>query len=249
MTRALAAELFKLRTTRSFFWLTGSLLAIAFVVAIPVCAFPDYRVEGPQEALLYVFGTFAQALSLLLGTLAVTTEFRHGTITPTLLVVPNRLKLLGAKLTAALLVGAALGLVVSAMIIAIVAGIGSARDFDTSGDKLGLLAGATLSSALFALLGIGVGALVRNQIGAIVGSLLYIFVGEGVISILFSFFDALDDIMARYSLGAVSNALAGVNPFDADQLDQVPAGALLTLYAAIFLVAGTLLMRRRDVTA
>ena len=48
---------------------------------------------------------------------------------------------------------------------------------------------------------------------------------------------------------AVSNALSGVNPSDANQLGQVPAGLLLALYAAIFIVAGAILMRRRDVTA
>ena len=39
-----------------------------------------------------------QAFTLLLGILAVTSEFRHGTITPSLLVVPNRTTLMLAKL-------------------------------------------------------------------------------------------------------------------------------------------------------
>ena len=57
--------------------------------------------------------------------------------------------------------------------------------------------------------------------------------------------------MPRYSLGAVAKALAGVNPETTRTCcsARCPAGLLLTLYVAIFLIAGMLLMQRRDVTA
>jgi ABC-2 type transport system permease protein len=254
MTRALSSELFKLRTTRTSYAFVGTTLGLVLLATIPVCAFVQFNPgdDGPMAFLLFFLGGLVvQVFALLLGILAVTTEFRHGTITPTLLVVPKRVELTFAKLFAGLLVGLALGLVSTLLIMGIVLLFGSIRDFDTSGDKLSWLIGGTLTPALFAAFGVGLGALVRNQVGAIVGSLVYFFVLEPVIGGLFSLSDTLDNIMPKYSLGAVSNALSGVNPDNQNDqlLDQVPGGLLLTLYVTIFFVAGLILMQRRDVTA
>ena len=51
-----------------------------------------------------------------------------------------------------------------------------------SGDNLGVLGGAWAALVLYAVIGVGVGALLRNQVGAIVGALVYLFVVEGIIS-------------------------------------------------------------------
>ena len=123
-----------------------------------------------------------QVFALMIGVLAVTTEFRHGTITPSLLVVPNRIRLMAAKLAAvAVDRRRRIGVVSTGLLIGIVSFFGSVRDFDTSGDKLAMFVGGTLAAALFAALGIGLGALVRNQVGAIVGPLVYIFLLEPLI--------------------------------------------------------------------
>ena len=135
------------------------------------------------------------------------------------------------------------------LIVAIVSFFASTRDFSVTGDKLGMVIGGMVATGLYAALGVGIGALVRNQVGAIVGALVYIFVLEPIIGALFSLSDALDGIMPRYSLGAVSNGLSAVNINDENLLGQVAAGGLLALYALIFIVAGFLLTQRRDVTA
>lgn len=251
MTHAFSSEMFKLRSTRTFYALLGSALAIVLIPTIPLCAFADFSTgDGPLEPLLFLIGRLTQVFALMIGVLAVTTEFRHGTITPTLLVIPNRLRLMAAKLAAALSVGAVIGIVSTGLIIAIVAFFGSARDFDTSGDKFAMFVGGTLTAALFAALGLGLGALLRNQVGAIVAPLVYIFLLEPLIGGLLSLWDAADEIMPRYSLGAVAKSLAHVNPDNEDLLlGQVAGGLVLALYVALFLVAGMLLMQRRDVTA
>jgi ABC-2 type transport system permease protein len=187
--------------------------------------------------------------ALLLGILAATNEFRHGTITPSLLVVPNRVKLMLSKLAAALIVGFVLGLVTTGLIIVLVAIFGSARDFTTGEDKLALLIGGSLASALFAGLGVGLGALVRNQVGAVVGTLVYVFVLEPALGGVLSLVDALDEIMPKYSLGAVGNGLMGADFEESEALAQLPSGLILTAYVAIFLVAGLAMVRRRDITA
>ena len=119
-----------------------------------------------------------QIFALVLGILIVATEFRHGTITPSLLAVPDRTRLVLAKLVAALAAGALLGLVGAiACALIIVPQLVDARDL-VSGDVLELIAGNAVASALFAAIGVGLGALIRNQVGAIIGALGWIFLVE-----------------------------------------------------------------------
>ena len=110
------------------------------------------------------------AFALVIGILAVTNEFRHGTITPTLLVMPDRTQLMLAKLVAVLAAWRSarlrrrpdhrrLSRRSSAPL----------RDFETGGTVLGWSSAGRVATALYAALGLGLGALVRNQVGAIVG--------------------------------------------------------------------------------
>ncbi|NDY74848.1 ABC transporter permease subunit, partial [Desulfobacter hydrogenophilus] len=138
-----------------------------------------------------------RAIALVIGVLAVTNEFRHGTITPTLLVVPNRTKLMLAKLVAVLALSLALGFVVGLVMILSSAAFGSFRDFDAGGDELSILLGSTLATALNAALGLGVGVLVRNQVGAIVGVLIYGFILEDLIGLI----PKVSDVLPKYGLG------------------------------------------------
>ena len=90
----------------------------------------------------------------------------------------------------------------------------------------------------------------RNQVGAIVGALVYIFVLETLIGGCIAL-GALDDVMPKYGLGGVSNALAGADPTTQRRCSaRSPAGLLLAaLRARSSWSPGSLLMQRRDVTA
>src|SRR4029079_9985981 len=81
---------------------------------------------------IMMFAAFLQPFVLVLGILSITSEFRHGTITPSLRVAPDRVRLVLAKLGASVLVGLVLGLVTSVLIFLIVKGIGGARGPGTS---------------------------------------------------------------------------------------------------------------------
>jgi ABC-2 type transport system permease protein len=188
--------------------------------------------------------SFVQVFALMLGILSITTEFRHGTITPSLLVLPNRVRLVLAKLGASVAVGLALGLLATVLVALIVKGIGGLRDLDTSGDVLPLIIGGTIATGLYAALGVGVGAVMRNQVGAIIGSLVYLFVLENLLQII----PGVDDVLSKYGIGGVGNALSGADEPN-DLLGQLPAGLLFALYCAIFIGAGITLMRQRDITA
>jgi ABC-2 type transport system permease protein len=67
-----------------------------------------------QHALLSA-GTSAALFAALIGVMAVTSEFRHGTIRPTFVVTPHRSRVIAAKLTASLLMGVVFGLVAVAL--------------------------------------------------------------------------------------------------------------------------------------
>jgi ABC-2 type transport system permease protein len=250
VTRLVGSEVFKLRTTRTFFGVTVG--AVGLVVVISLIAalagkFSETDVQ-PGADLMGIAG-IVQLFTLVLGVLAVSTEYRHGTITPSLLVVPDRTRLVLAKLAAHLVAGFVIGALAYVLCAVIVLPILNARGVETGlegSDLVKILVGGSVAAALFCGLGVGVGALVRNQVGAIVGSLAYVFVVEPLLGIIPGF----DDTVAKWGLGGLSDALAaGTSDSDADLFSQVPAGLVFAGYVAIFVVAGIYVMRRRDVTS
>jgi ABC-2 type transport system permease protein len=248
MTRLISSEIFKLRTTRTFLGLTVGPLVLLLLIVIPVTAFVHFHTGDRTLHGLLVFPSFLRIFALLLGILTVTSEFRHGTITPTLLVEPDRLRLVLAKLCACVLVAVALGLVSTGSVTAIGAGIFSLRNVDFGPDPavVKLIVGGSVGFGLYAALGLGIGAVVRNQVGAIIGSLVYLFVVESALLLV----PGVKDEVPTYGLTALMNAVSGFGEHDdKDLLGQVPAGLVLAGYAAVFLIAGVLLLRRRDVSA
>jgi ABC-2 type transport system permease protein len=248
MTRLIGAEIFKLRTTRTFYGLAGGALALVLIIVILASA----TGSASDITLRDVIGIsgFGQVFALLLGIIAVTSEFRHGTITPSLLVVPDRVKLTLAKLGASVSTGVVLGILTTGLAALIGALILGARDIETglTGSQVTkMVIGGVVATGLYAALGVGVGALVRNQVGAIVGSLVYLFVLENLLTIA----KPLRDPVAKFGFQGVGTGLTGTGDPTADHppLDQVPAGLLLAAYCAIFLVAGIALMKKRDITA
>ncbi|MBD7950111.1 MULTISPECIES: hypothetical protein [Oerskovia] len=108
---------------------------------------------------------------LLLGVLAVTTDFRTGGIVPTALVVPSRLRVLagkaGATAVVALVIGAALAVLTALGLLAAVASTPGAQLMVGAGDVLGVWGRGLLVLVLFAWLGLGIGTLIRGQVAAI----------------------------------------------------------------------------------
>lgn len=249
MGRLVAAELLKLRTTRTFYSISAAALVLVGLISVGASAAGTFEAGDTAGTDLLGIATLAQVFALVLGILAVSTEFRHGTITPSLLAVPSRTRLVAAKLIAHVLAGLLLGLAAFVLCILIVSIILSLRDIEVGLDGADIaetIVGGTLASALYAALGVGLGALVRNQVGAVVGALGFVFVLEPLVGIV----PGVSDVVTKYGLNGVSNGLSGVGGSpDADTLAQLPAGLLFAAYAVILLVLGTLVLNRRDVTA
>jgi ABC-2 type transport system permease protein len=242
---------------------TASVLAFA-LSASATGALPGAG-EGPQAseeslpALIYSTATsVGYVFPLLVGTLMVTTEFRHKTLTPTFLAVPRRDLALSAKLV----VGVALGALYAVLAIAasvgpgaaILAGFGLDAQL-TSGDTWGLIGRMAIAFVLWVLIGIGVGTVVRNQVVAIVVVLVFTQFLEPVGRFVAAFVEGLSDFTA-YLPGAASDALVGASVFTAGmgggaevtELEWWAGGLVLLGYALVFLVIGHFTSWRRDVT-
>jgi ABC-2 type transport system permease protein len=201
----------------------------------------------PGRGLLGVAG-LAPLFALVIGVLGVTTEFRHGTITPSLLVEPVRARLMAAKLAAQLITGLLLGALSYAVCAGIVSVILSGRGIATgltTGDWIEAVIGGTLATMLYAAVGLGVGALLRNQVGAIVVVLAWAFVIEPLLGIIPGGFG---DGLKKYGLSGVGSSLARTAS-QATRIGQVPAGLLLLGYASVLVIAGVMVVRQRDVSA
>ena len=249
MTRLVSAELLKLRSTRTALALIGSVVGLVVLIGLIASITADFKRDDVRTVDLLGIAGFAQVFALILGILAVTTEFRHGTITPTLTVGPDRVRLVLAKLVAHVLAGLLLGILAVGLTTAIVLIVLSSRGIDTgltNGDVAGVVVGLVLATGLWAALGVGLGALVRNQVGAIVGALGWALLVENLLTII----PTVGDRVQKYGLNGATDALSHVESEQTgDVLSQAAGGALLLLYTTAFVIAGTLAMRRRDITS
>jgi ABC-type transport system involved in multi-copper enzyme maturation permease subunit len=244
----LRSELLKQRTTSTTLallgWMFGLILLVVLLHVFGLNA-ADLR-KAANQPKVYGWGTSIGALfAALLGAISITSEIRTGTIRPTLLVTPNRAVVISAKVAAAALAGILVGLVSEALVSAIAsAGLGIRGISVTlsSGDFAQMLAGGAVAAALWAAIGTGVGAIVRNQVGAVVGLCVWLLLVESIL---------IGDVpsAARFSPGASAGALAGMiqNASGADLLTPALGALLLAAYAAVAAIAGLTLTDRRDI--
>ncbi|HZJ29374.1 MAG TPA: hypothetical protein VFD37_05220, partial [Solirubrobacterales bacterium] len=158
-------------------------------------------------------------------------------------------RLVLSKLVVYLGAGVAFGLASVLVAVGLSAAIFSLRGIDGGLTAEILLrdgAGNVAAIALWAALGVGVGAIIRNQVGALVGALAYVFVVESLLPIV----PQAGDAVQKYGLNGLTLGLAPSDSFgdaEVELLAQIPAGLLLSAYAALLIAAGIFLMRRRDI--
>ena len=242
MTRLVAAELLKLRTTRTFWALAGSAAAIVLLIVVLSLIIDDALDSRDEVESLLSTGGIGGLLTLVLGVVAAAGEYRHGTIAATLLVTPQRLRAVSAAIVACLLGGLAIGLIISGVIAAIAIPWLSAKNADLLPlvETLDLFLGATMFAALGGALGASLGALVRNQVAAVVGVLVLIFVVDPVLS-------ALVENVAPYTLSGLTSSMTGGDDGSIDTLPRGVAALVWAGYTAVLGAAAAVLTSRRDI--
>ena len=242
MTRLVAAELLKLRTTRTFWALAGSATGLVLLIVV-LSLILDDSLDSPDEVeSLLSAGGLGGLLTLVLGVVAAAGEYRHGTIASTLLVTPQRLRAVSAAVVACMLGGVVIGLAISGAIALVALPWLSAKGVDLLplGETLEIFLGATLFAALGGALGASLGALLRNQVAAVVSLLVLIFVVDPALS-------ALVEDLAPYTLSGLSSAMTGGDDGGVDTLSRGVAALVWAAYAAILAGAAAILTARRDI--
>lgn len=252
MRALVRAEALKLRTVALPVWLLVTTLALvllgvnATILTAGLEGSPLQRDDPELLARAVSSASGGNVVVLVLGILALTQEFRFGTATPSFLVTPRREQVLAAKLIAVsglgllfALASAALALAVSLLLLGI---RGDAVRWDGVGE---VLLGVVLVMVLYGPIGVAVGALVRNQIAAVVGALAWTFIAEQLLV-------ALLPAVGKWTPGGATAAVLQLGELATagDQsLLPVWGGALLLIaYAAVLSSLAARFTLRRDLT-
>jgi len=247
MNDLIRAEFLKLRTTRMFYG--NALATLAFVPLFVAVAIQTAGGGGApldtSEGLRSVLSAASSGslMVLMIGIMVMAGEFRHNTATSTFLVTPDRKQVVGAKLIASALVGVGLAIFTSVLSLAIAVPWLAAKDVtvDVLSAEVGLiLLAAIAATALYALIGVGVGSLIRNQTAAVVAVLVWVLVVENA---LVSFVPEI----GRWLPGVATDALTGVATPNDGLLPAWGAGLLLGAYGLAFAAAGIRFVVQRDV--
>jgi ABC-2 type transport system permease protein len=263
---ALRVEARKTRTTRMWWILllvmVGYVALIAAFLAISFAAFPEQTRTATSPSLddpttvraIYSLGLpIGYVFPVVLGVLAVTTEYRYQTITSTFLAQPRRGAVLTAKLLVALVLGLCFGVLALGASVAgaapVIAGtghpalLGDAGIWRSQGQ-------AVLAMALWAGIGVGLGAVLRNQVAAIVAILAFSQLVEPLARIGLSAWSATRGI-AQYLPGAAADAMAGVSLYTIGSpvrlLQWWQGGLVLAAYAGVLCAIGAWTTLRRDI--
>jgi ABC-2 type transport system permease protein len=251
--RVVRSEWTKLRSVPSTAW---SLLAAVVLTVGFGALYSMVRVTRPPREPAAVASFDPTAISLggvqlaqlaigILGVLLVTGEYSTGTIRTSLAAVPGRLPVLWGKALAVAL--STLVLCVPAVFAAFLVGqsILSSEHLDVTLGHPGVTR-AVLGSALYltavGLLGLGLGALLRNTAGAVSALFAVVFAPQIVVGFLPS---TWSDQIYRYLPVPAGVAVTSVRP-DPISLGPWTGFGLFCLYTAVVLALGAWQLRRRD---
>ncbi len=250
--RLLRSELRKLATTRMPLAFLVVLVAIAVVNAAAVIWGTDFDGSktfistAADQRSLVAFGSNAVIIAGLFGAIAAAREYGHGTVIPTFLSSPRRRRAALAQYGAVAAGGALVGLVGAGATMLAVALALPTTEFGFMVPAAGVvrvLAASTFAGAAGAVLGAGIGAVVRNAGGAVTGTVLVLIVAPPLIV-------QLVDDTSSWVPSPLAISLAGVDP-EAAGVGSLANGfaaiAALAAWAAVPALIGLLSVERRDV--
>lgn len=242
--RLVRSELGKLTTTKMPWAYLVVLVVIAGINAFAVIAGTDFdgskgfiSTAADQQSLV-AFAANALSVAGLFGAIAVAREYGHHTVVPTFLAEPRRHRAVLAQFGAIGISGCVLGLVGAGLTIAAVAVALPTTEYGflvSTGNVIRVLTASAFAGAVGAVLGAGIGSLVRNVGGAVTGTVLALFIAPPLITQL-----------APDSASWMPNVLATVVAGVGEEVTQGAAIIALVVWAIVPATLGLLAVRRRD---
>lgn len=233
------AELLKIRTTRTTIGLILGMLVLVLLITLltGLLSHPSGLASEEDQRQLFSVGSTAGVFAALAGALLVTSEYRYGTIRPTVLFNPARSHVLSAKVIA----GAVFGVLGEAIGWAIGYAILDGRGITivlSNGDVLLLVLGGLAGVALWGAIGAALGAIIHNQVGAVITLLAWGFVIDTLLL-------GLAPSVGRFMPTHASDAMMGLK---AHHLLSPGAGTVILIaWAAALAAVGIALTARRDI--
>jgi ABC-2 type transport system permease protein len=263
MTRLIRGEFTRLFATRLPVW-SAALAVAAGASFTGLMGFVGTTSGNPPmpgldtpEGIAGVLGINGMLLFIpaLIGTIAITGEYRHRTVGTTFLVAPGRGAVLAAKLLVFAVVGLGYGalLTVSAGLALVGAATAQGVTLGASPGEIGLLLlRLAIAAAVYVLLGVAIGALARHQLIAIGIVLGYFYFLEPMLMIVPGINLAYPYLPGGATASLLDftflgDAIASEMPILAPQNVSAVAGAgILVAYAAAASVAAIAVPLRRD---
>ncbi|WP_091226356.1 ABC transporter permease [Microbacterium sp. 3J1] len=246
--RAVRGEWIKLATLRSTWWSIGIAAVLTIGIAVLIAQAVDLPGFDPIQAVVMPI-QFTMLLAGILGAISVTGEYSTGMIRSTLAANPKRGAVLAAKATVVAVFLFVSSLVIFSLAAVAVSAVVAPRDqsidwSDPAASLLPILV-SSVAMAVFALIGVAFGFILRSGAGAIAATVGLLF----VLPIVASFFAIAGEAWAW-----VTDA-ANYLPVAAAQSAILPEGAALEgpvayLTLAAWVAAGMLaawaVLRGRD---
>lgn len=265
MRSAIRAEVRKLFTTRLWWGMAIAVFVVgaAFAAILALVLTSDTVRRGGAAAPL-TDGALAKSvftggvsigylLTLAIGIITIGSEYRHMTITSTFLATPRRSIVMGAKVIALLAIGAFYGLVSLAGSVSIGTVLLTAKGHAPFADAAiwRSLALALLALGLWALIGLGVGILIPNQVAALLIAVGVAWIVEPLLSVFLPLTD-WGKTITPYSPGQATSAMiqsgGGIGGPSTSPLAWWVAALVLIGYAVVMAGLGTLRTLRADIS-
>jgi len=243
--RLVRAELRKLSTTKMPWAFLAVLVTIAGITAVAVIVGTDadgskaFISTAADQKSLMAFAYNGLMIAGLFGAIAVAREYGHDTVVPTFLIEPRRHRAVLAQLAAVTLAGGVLGFVGTALTMVAVSVSLTATKFSfmlSAGDVTQLFAASIFAAATGALLGAGIGTLVRNTGGAVAALVVIQFIAPPLAVQLVS--EAISWVP-----GTLANVASGV----ADDVGMAASLTAMIAWAAVPAIMSIFVAQRRDV--
>ncbi len=237
------AELLKIRTTRTTIALILGMIALILIFTLldGLLSHPSGLMGKENQRTLLSVSSLTGVFAALAGVLLVTSEYRFGTIRPTILFNPARSHVLAAKVLAGALAGVAFGVTGEAIGWAIGIAILDARGITIvlgSSDVLLLALGGLAGVAVWGAIGTALGGIIHNQVGAVITLLAWGFVVDNLLL-------GLAPSIGRFMPTHAADSMMGLKGHHL--LSPGSGAVILIAWAAALAAIGIALTTRRDI--